>query len=192
MKKIVLLGAVLLAGIHFPLWASFEPSQVFVNGTAYDLNSSTTAPDFDGASLGTFNPLSDELLLDADMVILNDFFVEFARLGYAVYDSEGANIGGVIDVAGFLSSSTGSTETWKIRSSNQPNLLDGLGEGTYTVEVYLVGSYQIGEFDSQIFYEDNNNLNYTASYIVIPETSSWILAGIALATAGLLFRKRRN
>ncbi|KAA9331488.1 T9SS type A sorting domain-containing protein [Hymenobacter busanensis] len=139
--------------------------------TFYDMVPSTTTanPDFTG-SLGTFTPAQSLVLSGAQLKTFKNLAtddVQSARLQYRVYLGTGAgsgaftainlpfdgNIGGA--GAGFQN------QQWT-NTSNTANLLAGLPNGTYTLEVYGEASTTPG---GTVFYS-NSGANYKATFTV--------------------------
>lgn len=87
------------------------------------------------------------------------------------------------DAAGTSYSGSGD-QKWADTAAWQPlNLLTGLTSGDYTLEVYLQGAGNRGDF-----YSNNGGPNYIANFTVVPETSTSLLG--AVAALALLRRKR--
>ncbi|QTN33383.1 PEP-CTERM sorting domain-containing protein [Akkermansiaceae bacterium] len=155
--------------------------------TYYDMQATTGNPDLNGASLGTFdltqivsltlrggevktfkNGISDvfSAALSYRVVKDGDTPGSFASINLP-FDS---NIGG------------GGDQKWD-ETAATVDLLSGLGNGNYTLEVFASANSSDGTH-----FSNNGGNNYKATFTVVPEPSSALLG---LLGAGLLLRRRR-
>jgi hypothetical protein len=91
---------------------------------------------------------------------------------------------------------TGNNRFWQITTASQ-NLLSNnsptaLGPGSYTFQAYFEGYTNAINTPGNIFWSNSGN-NYTASFNVIPEPSTYAaLAGVVAVGAALVLRRRRS
>ncbi|RYY45619.1 MAG: hypothetical protein EOO06_16180 [Chitinophagaceae bacterium] len=143
----------------------------------YDLSASSANTDFNGAPLGTFNS-SQSLYLDGAQ---NKTFkcaspsdVVNGKLYYRVYLSSGAP--GAFSSAVNLpfasndggTSCGGQNQTWQ-QAAAGINLLSGLCDGNYTVELYTTADINTGTATA-----NNNGANYKATFTVSNAANSGI------------------
>ncbi len=187
----------LLATVLFPTLghsAAYIYDQFTIVNTGsnvyYDIGASTANPDFDGAVLGTLNPggggsltLGGEGKSDKD----NGTDVTGMSLFYRIYS--GAPSGTFTEIVyGFQTDFGGGNQQWGT-SSNTGNLISGLLNGSYTLEVYS----QIGTngFNSaNPVYNTNSGNNFKATFTITPEPSRASFALLGLM--GLVLRRRRK
>jgi hypothetical protein len=152
----------------------------------YDLLANTGNPDFNGANLGTFNS-SQSLYLDgaqnktykcsAPSDVLN------GKLFYRVYPTAGAP--GIFSAAvnlPFLSNDGatgcgGQNQSWQ-QAAAGINLLSGLCDGNYTVELYTAADINTGTATA-----NNAGLNYKATFTVSNVGNSGIFESYAILNA---------
>lgn len=164
-------------------------SSAVLDETAW-ANGTPSAPVLD---LGTFNPGAGDTLL-----LLGGSMLTFqgggATVGTAVYlnyaiEPVGGPYGNWIGNDLFaLNESDVAGNTGDMRWSDESlsvNLLSGLSPGTYVLESYGYANSTAGDQ-----YANNGGPNYGATFTVVPEPSTFVLAGISLA--GLLLFRRRH
>lgn len=156
--------------------------------SGHNLTSDGFNPTF--SSLGTFTAGSDVLTLKGfEYKTFNDSGsnVTHANLYYRIYPT-GSPSGTFTQI---LTSSpisvSGNDKTWQV-TSGTTNLLSGLSNGSYTMEVYTE-SYTNGVNTAGNIFGFQAGQNPTATFTVIPEPSRVLLLGVGLV--GMLFRRRR-
>ncbi len=153
--------------------------------------------DFNGLSFGNYNPSAGGVLNLTGAEILTykngGSNVTGSSISYRVYltgsPTGSFNTIGVnwtsnatfADAAGTSYSGSGDQKWSSISSS--ANLLTGLSNGNYTVEVFLAATSSDGTH-----YSSNGGSNYKATFSVVPEPTS---AMLGLLGTALLFRRRR-
>lgn len=175
---------------------------------------------FPGANLGTFNiGIGQTLVLaGAEGLIYKNVNggtdVTGVTLDYRIYPTSGTpgpfllaqrdyttgsgtGTGSVTDANGnvFSPGSGYANQKWAnnpIGSSIPLNLLSGLSNGTYTVEVFFQAATNGVNTGNPVFL-NNGGLNYKAAFAVIPEPSTLsLLAGPTLLGAWFFVRRRRS
>jgi hypothetical protein len=196
------------AGIYDPF--------VIVNSTTsggnafYDLGATTINPDFQGASLGTFDPVTDFLRLGGQQKSFknNGTDVTGHFLQYRVYLT-GSPTGSYTSVSYPFQWNQGDSgapgglgnpgdQQWgtDVQGSNgtnvlSSNLLTGLANGNYTLEAYSEITTNGVDASSSIA-NNNGGSNYTATFTVIPEPSTVsLLLGSSIFGGLFLLRRRR-
>ncbi len=179
---------------------------VTTNGTAswYDLtppggtrNSDPT--DFDGLGLGTFDPgAGDTLTLSGAEGLTfknNGGDVTGMTFSYSIKPA-GASHSFTDVTVGWTSDATfndaagtqytnSGDQKWSDSSSWAPvDMLSGLSNGDYEIQVYIKASTNEGDR-----YHNNGGANYTATFTVVPEPSSAALLG--LGGLALILRRRK-
>lgn len=177
-----------LLALSITAHASFQASYATINGTYYDLNASTANTDFQGANLGVFDTTTDSILLGAELNITGGN-VEYANIGWGIYNSSNDLVAGFTETGGTYDSSPGGNDRWLVSGGARPDLLSGLGNGDYTVEVYLHGDYNGGDFQ---FYESNSSNNYVANFTVVPEPGTYAMFAGLLGLIYVALRHRRS
>lgn len=138
--------------------------------TTYDASAQTSAPDFQNATLGTFNINTGELFLNGG--IANTFEsggdrVAAVRLFYRVY-KDGALVPGDFTNVALQGGGTATNGNRTFTLSNaQVNLISGLantGTGTYRVETYFETDVSRANGTFVILRDDNNGLFYRATF----------------------------
>ena len=155
-----------------------------------DLNTSG----FNGLNLGTFNPSAGDTL-----TLVGGEALTFKNNGGG---SSGTDVTGTfvnysIDGGSFMSlslpfnednvSGTSGDQRWA-SDTYDVNVLTGLSLGTHTIAFFASGTTN----GNQIF-DSNGGANYTASFTVVPEPSTWAMGSlVALGLAGSAFRRFRR
>jgi flagellar hook-associated protein FlgK len=89
----------------------------------------------------------------------------------------------------------GNNRTWQITSSTQNLLTNGgqgaLSNGSYTFQAFFEGYTNAVNTDGNIF-ENNGTNNYTATFEVVPEPSTYALLGLGVAFGLWQLRRRRK
>ncbi len=166
---------------------------------------------FQGANFGTFNPLAGNTLSlgGAEGLVFknNGSDVTGVTFNYRIYPTGPASgsftaVGRdftadapFADAAGNQFANAGD-QKWANNqgSGTQPpvNLLSGLANGTYRMEIFFSGTTNGVNANSNLFL-NNNGPNYLATFTVIPEPSTYatMLAG-AMGAGLVAFRRRRG
>ena len=147
--------------------------------TYYDLNATTGNPDFQGNNLGTFVQGTNTLVLkgaEHNVYKCGGCDITATSMNYRIYSTTGA-AGSFTSVnvpyfSGFNNGCGGADQQWKTTSANI-NVLNGLGAGTYYLEVYEMATATCGNQ-----YVSNGGANYKAQFTLSCPTVS-ISAGSA-------------
>ncbi len=157
-----------------PVNSGIFESYAVVNGSWYDLQAATGNPDFNGANLGTFNSASGSLIVNGGQ---NKTYkcppddITGGAIYYRVYP-QGSPSGSFTPVNFNWASNDpgalcpgGQNQTWQNTGNSTPNLITGLPDGTYSLEVYNQANYT-GACGSGIHYSSNGGANYIANFQV--------------------------
>lgn len=133
--------------------------------TYYDLNATTGNPDFQGNNLGTFVQGTNTLLLkgaEHNVYKCGGCDITATSMNYRIYSTTGT-AGSFISVnvpyfSGFSNGCGGADQQWKTTSANI-NVLNGLGAGTYYLEVYEMATANCGNQ-----FVSNGGANYKAQF----------------------------
>ncbi|MDZ4402136.1 hypothetical protein [Prosthecobacter sp.] len=167
--------------------------------TYYDIGASTGNPDFQGSDLGTFNPGTGSTLSlggQGKSFKNNSSDVTGMQLQYRIWQGTESGAFTPFSYAFQLNIGGGGDQQWgsDVAGSNGTafytpgNLLSGLANGNYTLEVFS----QINTNGVNTGNPEFNNAgaaNFEATFSVVPEPSRAMLGLIGLT--GLLFRRRR-
>lgn len=155
----------------------------------YDMQATTVNPDFQGANFGTFNTgVGNTLTLVGGEIKTfknGGSDVTGAFFNYRVFkvgDSPGSFIEFGLPFGANLPAP--GDQRWD-KTNQNVNLLSGLGNGNYTLEVFARAT---ATGPTQTHFSNNGGANYTASFTVIPEPASAVLG---LLGSVLLVRRRR-
>lgn len=189
--------------------ASFGAAGIFdsfaivntVSNTYFDVGAVTLNPEFQGANLGSFTAGLDNLKLGGQTKTYKNSGTDVTGAGifYRVWTGSPSgsfnalaytfqidNVGGTpgdqqwgTDVAGGFAGPAYYTS----------NILTGLSNGTYNLEVYTRITTNGVNAASEIF-NNNGGSNYTATFTVVPEPGTGLLFAIGL-TALVVLRRRR-
>lgn len=163
--------------------------------TYYDIGASTANADFQGANLGTFDVTLDNLQLGGQTkTYKNDSSdVSGARIWYRIWSgSESGSFTSLTyafqidNVGGVPGDQQWGTDTGSPFYTS--NLLTGLSNGNYTLEVYTEISTN-GVNAANPIAANNGGSNYEATFSVIPEPSTYALVFGGLAALVLLRRR---
>lgn len=153
---------------------------------------------FDGAFLGSYNPgIGNTLVLNGGELQTfengGDSVTSPASLFYRIYTT-GSPTGSFSDISlNNLSFPGPPGDEKRDNTSAGVNLLAGLLNGNYTLEVYSSAAVdwngQLGGPAEDTIYANNGGSNYKATFTLVPEPSRALLLGFGLT--GLLFRRRR-
>ena len=158
--------------LAFAQSAGFNGSYLILSANAaadtyYDLNAVTTNPDFQGSNLGTFVLGANSLTLkgaEHNVYKCDGCDISATSMNYRIYSTSGT-AGSFISVnvpyfSGFNNGCGGADQQWKTTSANV-NVLNGLGAGTYFLEVYEMATTTCtNQFLS------NGGANYKAQFTV--------------------------
>ncbi|MDB4354218.1 PEP-CTERM sorting domain-containing protein [Akkermansiaceae bacterium] len=155
--------------------------------------------DFAGHDFGTFDPGTQTLTLTGaeGLTFKNSGGdVTGINFNYSIQPTGGTHVFTEVGV-GFSNNATfadaagttysgGGDQKWSDSSGWAPvDILSGLADGTYEIQVFLRGTSNEGDF-----FASNGGSNYTATFTVaaVPEPSSALLGSLALI--GLIRRRR--
>jgi len=157
-------------GTMFAQSAGFNGSFVILSAnsaadTYYDLNATTGNPDFQGNNLGTFVQGTNTLVLkgaEHNVYKCGGCDITATSMNYRIYATSGS-AGSFTSVnvpysSGFNNGCGGADQQWKTTSANI-NVLNGLGAGTYFLEVYEMATATCGNQ-----YVSNGGANYKAQF----------------------------
>ncbi len=150
----------------------------------------TTTPPFSGVYFGMFDPSMGQTFVltggEADTFKNGASNVTGADLDYRIYPT-GSPSGSFTSLnLPFNSDLGGGDQKWQTLTAST-DLLSGLANGNYTLEVYVHSSTNEGDQ-----YLNNGGPNYTATFSVVPEPSSLaLIAGPVLLGAWFFLRRRR-
>lgn len=157
----------------------------------YDMQAATGNPDFQGANLGIFDTSMGNTLVLAGGEIKTfkngGSNVTGARFDYRVFklgDTPSAFSEFNLNFNSNLSGTFGNEDQKWDNTGANVNLLNSLGNGNYTVEVF---AYSTTSTDGNQFSNNGGN-NFKANFTVIPEPSSAIFG--LLGTVMLLRRRK--
>lgn len=167
------------------------------SNTYYDIGATTGNPDFQGASFGTINSVTENLQLGGQTKIFknNSSDVTGAKIFYRVWS--GTPSGTFINLNyAFQTNINASDQQWgtDVAGSNPTafytgNLVSGRANGNWTLEVYTEISTN-GVNAANPIVSNNGGANYQATFTVIPEPATWALLAGSLTTV-MVFRRRR-
>jgi len=166
------------------------------SSTYYDIGAVTGNPDFQGSALGTFlNTDTLQLGGQGKSYKNNSTDVTGMLLSYRLYSGAPSGAFQSLNYAFQSNLVTPGDQQWgtDVAGANgsaffTPNLLTGLANGTYTLELYSSITTN-GVNEASTVFNNNGGNNYTATFTVIPEPSRVLL--IAVGLIGLAFRRRR-
>jgi hypothetical protein len=148
-------------------------------------------PPFSNVNFGIFDPsLGQSLVLiggEADTFKNGGGDVTGAFLNFVVYPtSSPSNVFSSLSLP-YNSELGGGDQKWQTTAANT-NLLTGLPNGNYTIEVFVSATTNEGDR-----YLNAGGANYKATFSVVPEPSSLgLIAGPALLGAWFFLRRRRS
>lgn len=150
-----------------------------------------TTPPFSGVYFGMFDPSAGQTFVltggEADTYKNGGSNVTGADVAYRIYPT-GSPSGSFTSLNLPYNSELANPgdQKWQTLSATT-DLLAGLANGNYTLEVYVHSTTNEGDR-----YLNNNGPNYTATFSVVPEPSSLaLIAGPVLLGAWFFLRRRR-
>jgi hypothetical protein len=165
--------------------------------TYYDIGASTVNADFQGANLGTFDVTTDNLQLGGQTKTFKNSGTDVtgARIWYRIWSGTESGSFTNLNYAFQLNLVAPGDQQWgtDVAGSNltafyTSNLLTGLSNGNYTLEVYTEISTN-GVNASPTIASNNSGNNFEATFSVIPEPSTYAL--LAGGLVGLMMLRRR-
>jgi hypothetical protein len=154
--------------------------------SGYDLTSDGVNPQF--LNFGSLSSSSNLTIKGFEYKTFNDnsSSVTFANLYYRIYPT-GSPTGSFTQIqTNSPISASGNNKTWQV-TNGSANLLNGLSNGNYTMEIYTE-SYTNGvNTAGNIF---GFSANPTATFTVVPEPTTWVLLAGGLTTL-MVYRRRR-
>ncbi|MBM3451599.1 MAG: InlB B-repeat-containing protein, partial [Bacteroidetes bacterium] len=156
-----------------------------INGGAnayYDLQATTSNPDFNGSNLGLFYTGTNTLTLkgaEHNVYKCGSSDLTSTRLMYRIYPTSGTG-GSFTSInvnwaSGFNNGCGGQDQQWSLTNNNL-DVLAGLSAGSYFLEVYSEAT--VTNCCGGTVYAGNNGANYKASFTIAP--MSLTSAGVAV------------
>lgn len=166
---------VLIFAVVRPVFAAagIWESYIVLNGTFYDVNATTGNPNFPAQNLGTFVAGSIPLTLSGGEVKTfknNGTDIISARLMYRVYPT-GSPSGSftAVNLPWVANLPNPGDQQWQTTSAGI-DLLNGLSDGNYTLEIYYEASTNSVNAPATI-YDSNGGANYSATFTVASTVS---------------------
>jgi len=205
MKKVIAVAIIFAASIA----ASYGAAGIFdsfaivntASSSFYDVGASTANPDFQGFDLGEFTAGVDNLQLGGQTKTFknNGSDVTSAAIFYRVWSGSPSGSFASLNYT-FQIDNVGGTpgdQQWGTDAAGvfggpayyTSNLLTGLSNGAYNLEVYTRITTNGVDAATEIF-NNNGGSNYSATFTVVPEPATWALLAGGL-TALVVFRRRR-
>ena len=190
LKQLIATVALLATGNAFAASGIFESYGIIkINASTayYDMQATTGNSDFQGAAFGTFDTaVGNTLTLVGGEV--KTFKNGISDVTGAFFDYRVFKVGNTpgsftefgLPFAANLGG--GGDQRWD-KTNENVNLLTGLGNGNYTLEVFARATSSDGTH-----FSNNGGLNYKANFTVVPEPAS---AVFGLVGSVLLLRRRR-
>lgn len=194
------IGAILfLPMTSFGAAGMFDQFLIVSTGTStyYDIDAVTGNPDFQGSALGTFLN-TDTLQLGGQGKSYKNNFTDVTGmlLSYRLYSGAPSGSFQSLNYAFQSNLVAPGDQQWgtDVAGANgtaffTSNLLTGLANGTYTLELYSSITTN-GVNEASTVFNNNGGNNFTATFTVIPEPSRALLLGLGLF--GLIMRRRRG
>jgi hypothetical protein len=168
------------------IFESYGIVKINASTSYYDMQAATGNPDFQGASFGSFDTsVGNTLTLVGGEI--KTFKNGLSNVTGAFFDYRvfkvGNTPGSFIEFSlPFDSNIGGGDQKWDNTGENV-NLLTGLSNGNYTLEVFARATSSDGTH-----FSNNGGANFKASFTVIPEPSAALLGGISMLA---MLRRRR-
>jgi uncharacterized protein (TIGR03382 family) len=199
LRNLIPLASILIAGSSYGATGIFGSYiEIFTTtSTIYKGENFSSAPNIQGANLGTFDTGATLLLGNAQVNTFKNIGlgenVTGAELQYRVYPTAGSPGAFLIHSFSFQANATytdlggmsitgSGDQAWG--NTNDINLMSlTSGDGDYTLEVFFKAFTSLGDR-----FSSNGGNNFKATFTVVPEPGS---AAIGLLGAALLLRRRR-
>ncbi len=164
----------------------------------YDIGATTSNPEFQGRSLGSFTAGSSTLFVGGQQKSYKNNFTDVTghSIQWRVWSGSPGGSFSTVAMPFQLNLATAGDQQWggDTQGSNSDpievssNVLSGLTNGNYTLEVFSRITTNGVNADATI---DNNNSgnNFSATFTVVPEPSAALLSCLG---ALMLLRRRRN
>ena len=156
--------------------------------TGYNLAADGVNPQF--LSFGSLSSSSNLTIKGFEYKTFNDnsSSVTFANLYYRIFPT-GSPTGSFTQIqTNTPISASGNNKTWQV-TNGSTNLLSGLSNGNYTMEIYTE-SYTNAVNTAGNIFGFASGTNPTATFTVVPEPETWALLAGSL-TILVIFRRRR-
>ena len=174
------------------IFESYGIIKINASTSYYDMQATTGLPDFQGAAFGTFNTTVGNTLtlVGGEVKIFKNggSDVTGAFYNYRVFkvgDTPGSFIEFSLPNVASLGFQFGSENQKWDKIDQNVNLLTGLTNGNYTLEVFARAT---ATGPTETHFSNNGGANFKASFTVIPEPTS---AALGLIGSMLLLRRRR-
>jgi len=168
------------------------------SNTYYDIGATTANPEFQGANFGSINSGTGNLQLGGQTKTFKNSGsdVTGARIWYRIWSGTPGGSFTSLNYAFQLNLVAPGDQQWgsDVAGSNATafytgNLVTGLLNGNYTLEVYTEISTN-GVNAANPIASNNGGSNFQANFTVVPEPSTWMLLAGSL-TLVMVFRRSR-
>ncbi len=191
LKQLIVAVAIFAAGNATAasfIFESYGIIKINASTSYYDMQATSGNPDLQGASFGNLNPSVGNTLtlVGGEIKTFKDggSDVTGAFFDYRVF-KVGDTPGSFIEFGlPFDSNISGTDQKWD-KTDQNANLLTGLSNGNYTLEVFARAT---ATGPTQTHFSNNGGANYKASFTVVPEPSAALLGSIGMLA---LLRRRR-
>ena len=193
LKHLTAIVAMIATGNSYAASGIFESYGIIkINASTayYDMQASTGNTDFQGATFGTFDTTVGNTLtlVGGELKTYKNggSDVTGAFFDYRVFkvgDTPGSFIEFSLPWNSNIGGSPGNEDQKWDKTNQNVDLLTGLGNGNYTLEVFAKATSTDGTH-----FSNNGGANYQASFTVVPEPASAVLG---LIGSVLLLRRRR-
>ena len=203
LTRISLIVTILASGNAFGAAGIFD-SFLFTTTTVtaplsyYDIGATTVNPDFQGSALGSFTAGSSTLFIVGQQKSYknNGTDVTSHSIQWRVWSGSPSGSFTTVAMPFQLNLATPGDQQWggDTQGSNSDpievssNILSGLTNGNYTLEVFSRITTNGVNADATINNNNSGN-NFQATFTVVPEPSAALLGGLG---ALMLLRRRRN
>lgn len=166
--------------------------------TFYDIGASTANADFQGSTLGIFTVGSSTLQIGGQQKSFKNSGTDVTShsIQWRVWSSTATGTFTAVSMPFQFNIGGNGDQQWGGDTQNSnpdpieisTNVLSGLTNGNYTLEVYSQITTN-GTNAASTIANNNSNNNFQASFSVVPEPSAALLGGLG---ALILLRRRRN